>query len=97
MNRRKRTVFWCVAILALVSLSTVTRAQTNPFTKAQVGDRIRKVEDGVDQFEKYLKKPRTRRQEPLRLGTIQRSDNTPPAFGLGELRRSHKPSQTNKG
>ena len=36
------------------SLSTITSAQTNPFTKAQVADRIRKVEDGVDQFEKYL-------------------------------------------
>jgi len=32
----------------------MTCAQTNPFTKAQVGDRIRKVEDGVDEFEKYL-------------------------------------------
>ena len=26
----------------------------NPFTKAQVADRIRKVENGVDDFEKYL-------------------------------------------
>ncbi len=41
-------------MLAVVSLSTVARAQTNPFTKAQVGDRIRKVEDGVDQFRNYL-------------------------------------------
>ena len=30
-------------------------AQTNPFTKGQVADRIRKVEDGTDEFEKYLK------------------------------------------
>lgn len=29
-------------------------AQTNPFTKAQVADRIHKVEDGVDEFQKYL-------------------------------------------
>ncbi len=41
-------------MLAVVSLSTVAQAQTNPFTKAQVGDRIRKVEDGVDQFQNYL-------------------------------------------
>jgi hypothetical protein len=41
-------------MLAVVSLSTVAQAQTNPFTKAQVGERIRKVEDGVDQFQKYL-------------------------------------------
>ena len=31
----------------------MTSAQTS-FTKAQVADRIRKVEDGVDEFEKYL-------------------------------------------
>jgi len=43
-----------MTMLAVVSLSTVAQAQTNPFTKAQVGDRIRKVEDGVDQFQKYL-------------------------------------------
>ena len=54
MNRRKRTTFWCMTMLVVVSLSVVAEAQTNPFTKAQVGDRIRKVEDGVDQFEKYL-------------------------------------------
>jgi len=54
MNCRKRTAFWCMTMLAVVSLSTVAQAQTNPFTKAQVGDRIRKVEDGVDQFQKYL-------------------------------------------
>jgi hypothetical protein len=41
-------------MLATVSLFTSAHAQTNPFTKAQVGDRIRKVEDGVDEFQKYL-------------------------------------------
>jgi hypothetical protein len=30
------------------------KAQANPFTKGQVADRIRKVEDGVDKFRKYL-------------------------------------------
>ena len=54
MNCWKRTAFWCMTMLAVVSLSTLAQAQTNPFTKAQVGDRIRKVEDGVDQFQKYL-------------------------------------------
>ena len=38
----------------MFSLPTAAQAQTNPFTKAQVGDRIRKVEDGVDQFRNYL-------------------------------------------
>jgi hypothetical protein len=54
MNLWKRTAFWYLTLLAAVSLSSAALAQTNPFTKVQVGDRIRKVEDGVDQFEKYL-------------------------------------------
>ena len=54
MNYRTRTAFWCTTILAVVYLFSVAQAQTNPFSKAQVGDRIRKVEDGVDQFQKYL-------------------------------------------
>jgi ABC-type transporter Mla subunit MlaD len=43
-----------VSILAIVSLFNAAHAQTNPFSKAQVGDRIRKVEDGTDEFRKYL-------------------------------------------
>jgi hypothetical protein len=54
MNCKKRTAFSFMTMLAVVSLFTVAQAQTNPFTKAQVGDRIRKVEDGVDQFRNYL-------------------------------------------
>ena len=54
MNCKKQTAFWFMTMLAVVSLFTVAQAQTNPFTKAQVGDRIRKVEDGVDQFRNYL-------------------------------------------
>jgi hypothetical protein len=41
-------------MLAIVSFFRTAHAQANPFTKAQVGDRIRKVEDGVDEFRKYL-------------------------------------------
>ena len=54
MNRRARTLFCCIAIFAAFSLSTPTHAQTTPFAKGQVVDRIRKVEDGVDEFRKYL-------------------------------------------
>jgi len=43
-----------MAIFAAFSLSTTTHAQTTPFAKGQVADRIRKVEDGVDEFRKYL-------------------------------------------
>ena len=54
MNCTARTLFRCMAIFAAFSLSTTTHAQTAPFAKGQVADRIRKVEDGVDQFRKYL-------------------------------------------
>ena len=54
MGCRARTIFWCMTLLAAVSLFPTAHAQTNPFSKAQVSDRIRKVEDGVDEFDKYL-------------------------------------------
>ena len=40
-------------ILSALNLPTVLFAQGS-FTKAQVADRICKVEDGVDEFQKYL-------------------------------------------
>jgi len=52
MNCRTLAALCYAALFAAVSLSTTTYAQT--FAKAQVGDRIRKVEDGVDEFSKYL-------------------------------------------
>jgi hypothetical protein len=42
----------CVMVVALSAGDA--KAQTSPFSKAQVADRIRKVEDGVDEFRKYL-------------------------------------------
>ena len=39
-------------VLACLCLSGLASAQL-PFTKAQVADRIRKVEDGVDEFRKW--------------------------------------------
>jgi hypothetical protein len=54
MNCRARTLFCCMATFAAFSLSTTTHAQSTPFAKGQVADRIRKVEDGVDEFRKYL-------------------------------------------
>jgi len=54
MSLRIRTVLFCTAIFSAVSFFTITFAETAPFNKAQVGDRIRKVENGVDDFEKYL-------------------------------------------
>ena len=54
MRLRIRTVLFCTAIFSAVSFCTITFAETNPLSKAQVADQIRKVENGVDDFEKYL-------------------------------------------
>ena len=54
MNWRTGPTICYMAMFAAVSLSAMTHAQTAPFAKAQVADRIRKVEDGVDEFQKYL-------------------------------------------
>lgn len=54
MRLRIRTLLCCTAIFSAVSFFTITFAETTPLNKAQVGDRIRKVENGVDDFEKYL-------------------------------------------
>ena len=53
MNRQTGIAFCRAVILTAVILYTA-HAQTSPFSKAQVADRIRKVEDGVDEFDKYL-------------------------------------------
>src|SRR6476660_1683203 len=54
MRLRIKTLVCGTAIFSAVSFFTITFAETTPFNKAQVGDRIRKVENGVDDFEKYL-------------------------------------------
>jgi hypothetical protein len=53
MYRQTGIAFCRAVILTAVTLYTA-HAQTSPFSKAQVADRIRKVEDGVDEFDKYL-------------------------------------------
>jgi len=42
------------SVTSTMLLIFVTAAAAQSFTKAQVADRIRKVEDGVDEFRKYL-------------------------------------------
>ncbi|MFL6448952.1 MAG: hypothetical protein ACJ746_14895 [Bryobacteraceae bacterium] len=49
-----RTQGFVVVPTVLVVLIGIATAQVGSFTKAQVADRIRKVEDGVDEFRKYL-------------------------------------------
>ena len=97
MNCRTRNVLCCAAILAAVSLSTITHAQTAPLAKTQVADRIRKVEDGVDQFEQVPREPRRGRAESSQLRTDQRRDNPPPAFKFWEHPNSGKPSSGEPG
>ena len=74
MNCRARTVLCYAAIFAAFSLPTMTHAQTTPFAKTQVADRIRKVEDGVDQFDKYLENRGDDAQ--IRANTAQNSGAT---------------------
>jgi hypothetical protein len=83
---RVRTVVCCTAIFSAVSLFTITFAETNPFSKAQVADRIRKVENGVDDFEKYL----TNRGENAK-------DQAGSAKSSGSSKRGQSANSANKG
>jgi len=50
----KKTLVGVVLVcLAYLAVTGPVLAQVGTFTKAQVGDRIRKVEDGVDEFRKW--------------------------------------------
>jgi hypothetical protein len=64
----------CVAFL--LSGFCISHAQVSKFTKAQVADQIRKVEDGVDEFQKYLNnqgdEARSRAQSAQSSGTTPR-------------------------
>ena len=51
MKRPLLRRFGC-PLLAIAGLS-LAHGRVGTFTKAQVSDRIRKVEDGVDEFQKY--------------------------------------------
>jgi len=51
----KTTRMLAGAVVACLTVSGLALAQP-VFTKAQVGDRIRKVEDGVDEFRKWSEK-----------------------------------------
>jgi hypothetical protein len=76
MNCRTASILFSATILAAISPSNATHAQTNPFTKGQVADRIRKVEDGVDEFEKYLTASVQIQQTRRRGGTKRRKQKT---------------------
>ena len=96
MNCRTASILFCATILTAISPSNATHAQTNPFTKGQVADRIRKVEDGVDEFEKYLKNRGEDAKRPGGIGTEQWRDNAPPAFKFSKHAGAGEPSEGNK-
>jgi hypothetical protein len=81
-----RNVVYCTAVFSAVSFFTITFAETTPFNKAQVADRIRKVENGVDDFEKYLS---TRGENA--------SNKAASAKSGGESRRGQGANAANKG
>jgi hypothetical protein len=85
MHLRIRTLVCGTAILSAVSFFTITFAETNPLSKAQVADQIRKVENGVDDFEKYL----TSRGENAK-------DQAGSAKSSGEAKRGKGASSANK-
>ena len=86
MRSRMRNVVCFTAIFLGVGFFTITFAETTPFNKAQVGDRIRKVEQGVDDFEKYL----STRGENAR-------DQASSAKSSGETKRGRGANAENKG
>ena len=89
MRLRIRTLLCGTAIFSAVSFFTITFAETTPFNKAQVGDRIRKVENGVDDFEKYLT---TRGENAQNQAASAKSTK-----GGGESKRGQGADRANKG
>src|SRR4029453_13580196 len=91
MRLRMRTVLFCTAIFSAVSFFTITFAETTPFNKAQVGDRIRKVENGVDDFEKYL----TSRGENAKdqAGSAKRSGGAKAGQGANSVNKDGRKDQ----
>ena len=94
MNCQAGTIFRRASIVCAVSLF-MAHAQTAPFSKAQVADRIRKVEDGVDQFRKYLE---NRGEDTKnRAASAQRRATAPSTFSFAECTSPGGSNQTDEG
>lgn len=69
--------YFCLAVIAFCTIPTSAQPA---FTKAQVADRIRKVEDGVDQFRKWAEQrgntAKTNAQTAQASGRTRRSGKT---------------------
>jgi hypothetical protein len=81
MKQKMIRVLACATIAAFSA--ELAYAQASPFTKTQVADRIRKVEDGVDEFRKYLdtrgEDARTRAQSAQNSGATTRRRQANPS------------------
>ena len=77
----KRNVVFCCYLAVITACCTVPTFAQLAFTKAQVGDHIRKVEDGVDQFRKWAEQrgntAKSNTQTAQASGRTRRGGNTP--------------------
>jgi len=77
----KKTIARCFCLALITLCCTLPALTQSTFTKAQVADRIRIVEDGVDQFRKWAEQKgntaRSNAQPAQASGRARRSGNTP--------------------
>ena len=90
--KAKALGFACTLLPLLVLAVVNANGQVSPFTKAQVGSRIRKVEDGVDNFRKYLDNRSDDAKQ--RVDSAQDNGRPGPKAGPGTQTRKNQASQT---
>ena len=77
----KKNIARCSCLALITLCCTVPTFAQGSFTKAQVGDRIRKVEDGVDEFRKWAEQrgdsAKSNAQSAQASGRTRRSGKTP--------------------
>ncbi len=77
----KKNIARCLYLALIAVCCTVPTFAQATFTKAQVADRIRRVEDGVDQFRKWAEQrgdtAKSNAQTAKTSGRTRRSGNTP--------------------
>ena len=77
----KKNIARCVYVALIAGCYAVPTLAQATFSKAQVADRIRKVEDGVDEFRKWTEQKgettKSNAQTAQASGRTRRSGNTP--------------------
>src|SRR4051812_38887077 len=82
----KRNLIFAIVAIVPIAVAVANGQAAGSFAKAQVSDRIRKVEDGVDEFRKYLEN----RGDNAR-------DNAQAAQNSGNTRRGRSTSSSTAG